>query len=254
MTQEGGWLGKGIRRFLRDAVPEETGPQTRSLLLSGQRGAAEVRLRVLDDRNAPDHPMWTALHSVVGDHLIVLQPHHEGGPWYLKGGQVVELTVDGPQGRFLGTSRTLGPASIDSGSMRPLAGYRLSIPAALTSSERRQTHRVSVAFDLAPVATFFCGPGDRSIDAAVLDLSIGGARMRCHCLASDLFMGLTGDLRVHLPEPVGDVLIPCEVAAMSPDRQNDRCQIGVRFVGDVPGIEPLIRSIELRRAARRRVG
>lgn len=254
MSEHSGWFGKGLRRFLRDGGSTDQTAQTHALLLSGQRGGAEVRLRVLDDRQAPDHSMWTAIHSVAMDHLIVLQPHHHGGPWYLKGGQVVELTIDGPQGRFLGTSRTLGGASIDSGSVRPLAGYRLSIPAALTSSERRQTHRVSVAFDLAPAATFFCGPGDRSIDAAILDLSIGGARLRCHCPVSDLFSGLTGDIRVQLPEPVGDVLIPCEVAAMTPDRHRERCQIGVKFDGDVPGIEALIRSIELRRAARRRVG
>ena len=85
-----------------------------------------------------------------------------------------------------------------------------------------------------------------------MDLSIGGLQLRCMPHPDRLVTGQTVDLELHLPEPVGSMIVPVRLAGIRPGEQESQWRIGVAFTTPVEGMAELVRSIEIRRARRRR--
>ena len=134
-----------------------------------------------------------------------------------------------------------------------MPGWRLAYPPTLTVNERRSAHRVHVGFDLAPRAFIIDGRSSGPIEAQVMDLSIGGLQLRCSTTSDRLAGGQTVDLELHLPDPVGSILVPVKLAAIRSDEQRGYCRLGVSFNGTIDGMAELVRSVEIRRARRRRL-
>jgi c-di-GMP-binding flagellar brake protein YcgR len=166
-------------------------------------------------------------------------------------GDVFEVAVLGRAGRQCGMIKFLGNERVPSGGRMPMTGYRFAYPPTMDHNERRRAHRVSVGFDLAPLARIFDGRTSGPVEAAIMDLSIGGMQLKCDAHPDRFAPGQSIDLDVQLPDPVGRLLVPARVASVRHDESGlDR--IGISFVQAVEGMAQLVRSIEVRRASRRR--
>jgi len=167
-------------------------------------------------------------------------------------GGTFEVAVLTRRGRQCGLTQCLERSAIQTGGTKSMPGWKLAYPPSLTVNERRRAHRVSVGFDLAPKACIIDGRSSGPIEAQVMDLSIGGLQLRCMPHPDRLVTGQTVDLELHLPEPVGSMIVPVRLAGIRPGEQESQWRIGVAFTTPVEGMAELVRSIEIRRARRRR--
>lgn len=185
--------------------------------------------------------------SVDEDSLLVVAPED----FTLRSGEVCEVAVLGRAGRQCGLVQLIGHEPVPSGGRVPMAGLRFSYPPTLDHNERRRAHRVSVAFDLAPRGRIFDGRTSGPVEVSIMDLSIGGMQLRCDAHPDRFASGQTVDLDVQLPDPVGSMLIPARIASVRDDEAGQQ-RLGIAFTQPVEGMAQLVRSIEVRRAGRRR--
>ena len=166
-------------------------------------------------------------------------------------GDVFEVAVLGRAGRQCGMVQFLGHERVPSGGRIPMPGYRFAYPPSMEHNERRRAHRVSVGYDLAPRARVFDGKTSGPVESLIMDLSIGGMQLRCDSHPDRFAAGQSIDLDVELPAPVGRLLVPVRIASMRTD-ESGQDRLGVSFIQPVEGMAQLVRSIEVRRAGRRR--
>ncbi len=166
-------------------------------------------------------------------------------------GEVFEMAVLSRSGRQCGMVELTGHEPVPSGGQVPIPGLRFSYPPTLDHNERRRAHRVSVAFDLAPRGRIFDGRTSGPVEVSIMDLSIGGMQLKCNTHADRFAPGQTIDLDVQLPDPVGSMLIPARIASVRNDDSGQQ-RLGIAFNQAVEGMAQLVRSIEVRRAGRRR--
>ena len=179
--------------------------------------------------------------------FLVLAPEE----FVSKVGDVCEVAVLGRSGRQCGLAELIGHEQVPSGGRVPMPGLRFSYPPALDHNERRRAHRVSVAFDLAPRGRIFDGRTSGPVEVSIMDLSIGGMQLKCATHSDRFATGQSIDLDVQLPDPVGSMLIPARIASGRDDGGGHQ-RLGIAFTQAVEGMAQLVRSIEVRRAGRRR--
>ena len=197
--------------------------------------------------------VWRAgLIAVDADSFTIDTPSDGRDRWQCEVGGTFEVAVLTRRGRQCGLTQCLERTAIQTGGSKSMPGWTLAYPPSLTVNERRRAHRVSVGFDLAPRAGIIDGRSSGPIEAQVMDLSIGGLQLRCAPWPDRLQVGQTVDLELHLPEPVGSMLVPVRLAAIRPSDHESQWRIGVAFTTPVEGMAELVRSIEIRRAQRRR--
>ena len=197
--------------------------------------------------------VWRAgLISVGAESFTIDMPSDGRERWQCEVGGTFEVAVLTRQGRQCGLTQCLERTAIQTGGSKAMPGWTLAYPPTLTVNERRRAHRVPVGFDLAPRAAIIDGRSSGPIEAQVMDLSIGGLQLRCAPWPDRLHAGQTVDLELHLPEPVGSMLVPVRLAGIRPGDQESQWRIGVAFTTPVDGMAELVRSIEIRRARRRR--
>ena len=194
-----------------------------------------------------------AIVSVNPADIVVDTPSDGKDRWQLEQGQTIEVAILSRHGRQCGLAQCTERVTIETGGSKPMTGWKLAYPPSLTVNERRSAHRVPVGFDLAPQAFIIDGRSSGPIESQVMDLSIGGLQLRCAPAADRLAEGQTVDLELHLPDPVGAVLVQVQLASIRPDEQFGHCRLGVSFNGMVEGMAELVRTIEIRRARRRRL-
>ena len=170
---------------------------------------------------------------IVGEHLhltIDAQP----------GFDCCEVSVKGHWERHDGTARR--------------SGIRVSLPTLVEHVQRRQCHRLTVAFDLSPTAQAFLigtagetplGRGD------ILDISEAGMRLRLPT-AHGLVLSQQLRLVTRFPDP-----FPCFVAITEVVFTKDLgggCGeiLGLRFLDPAPDLGRAIHLTEMRRARRQR--
>ena len=181
---------------------------------------------------------------------LVLSRPDEGSR--IRPGESLELVLHGGGGRFRGRVRSLGLGERPSGGQRPLPTLRLSVPARLEGGERRQSHRVSVGFDLAPTATLRDPETGRHWSSDIIDMSVEGMQLRSRPRGPRLSPGDVLWMGADLPSPVGQLDCPVRIMNVRPDHRGDRDLFGVVLLEEVPELAEFIRRAEIRRAARRR--
>ncbi|MCA9290089.1 MAG: PilZ domain-containing protein [Phycisphaerales bacterium] len=206
---------------------------------------------IVTTRDGSDPPYVTTIIRVRKDDFVIAVPH--GGPigTTLYDGQVFTMALSAGRGRHVGTTRVLGRhKSTDGG--RPFIGYAMAIPAALDLRERREFHRISVGFDIAPAATLHVTNSDLGpIEGIIQDLSMGGALIRCAARYPRLAPGMQVCARLSFPDPIGQVLELAEIAHVSPAKQSEQMLVGLRFARPNEKLGTLLRTFDLRRATRR---
>jgi hypothetical protein len=132
---------------------------------------------------------------------IVVQIPRTGGTLPDVGAQV-HMTIDAAPGFECCEVRVLGRWERNEGGARH-GGVRVSIPTVLEHVQRRQCHRLTVAFDLSPTAeAFHIGPeGETQLGRGdILDVSEAGVRLRLR-LRHTLLVGERLRIAATFPEP-----------------------------------------------------
>jgi hypothetical protein len=118
--------------------------------------------------------------------------------------------------------------------------------------QRREHHRLTVAFELSPRALLHLGdPGSPVGHGEILDISESGARMRVRAL-QPIETGSQLELRASFPSSFPSFTTPVEVVHVAHSRDEDCLILGVRFMTAVAALGKAIHQLELRRAQRLR--
>lgn len=197
-------------------------------------------------------PMATNIEQLRADDLVIAQPTLGGYTRPLATGERLEMTFFTPRGRAITATRSLGRIKIPSGGRGMLYGYKLALPEQIALSERREEQRIRIAIDLAPKVELIIAGNDpaRSIKAVGHDLSAGGMLVRTRRGGGALTANQPLVMRLQLPEPVGAVEEPVTVAAINPGPQEGEHLVHLRFSRPIPGLDTLLRLLELRRRKR----
>ena len=139
-----------------------------------------------------------------------------------------------------------------SGGSRPIPTVRLSIPSRLQGGERRQSHRVSVGFDLAPTGQLRDPETGAFWLTDIIDISMEGMQLRSRDDSPGIQPGEILWLETELPSPVGVLDCPVRIVNARKDGRSDRHVLGIVLVEPVRELAEFIRKAEIRRAARLR--
>ena len=239
-----GFLGRWLERI---SPRESVDPLIRSAFEQAHEIEGRITLLLPDPETGETTTFHAMLERLEDASFLVLAPDNLPA----RIGDVFEMAVLSRSGRHCGMIELIDHEQVPSGGHRPIPGLRFSYPPSLDHNERRRAHRVSVAFDLAPRGRIFDGRTSGPVEVAIMDLSIGGMQLKCDAHADRFAAGQSIDLDVQLPDPVGSMLIPARIASIRDDDSGQQ-RLGIAFAQAVEGMAQLVRSIEVRRAGRRR--
>lgn len=133
---------------------------------------------------------------------------------------------------------------------RQRAGFRVSVPQSLTHVQRRITHRVPVAFDLAPLAYLLIPESELpACKSQIIDLSETGMRVRVP-FEQEYELGQQVSVDARFSEIIPSFTTTCEVVRVTPIKARDARVVGLRFVEPMSELSHAIRALDLRRSTR----
>ena len=200
------------------------------------------------DDGTPETLSATLL-SVEKTGLILTRPESTNR---IRSDEPLEIVLQGGGGRFRGRVRCLGFGEEPSGGQRPIPTLRLSVPSRLQGGERRQSHRISVGFDLAPTGQLRDPETGRVWMTDIIDISMEGMQLRSRDDSPAIQPGDILWLETELPSPVGILDRPVRIMNSRRDPRTNRYVLGVVLLESVEGLAEFIRKAEIRRAARLR--
>jgi hypothetical protein len=138
----------------------------------------------------------------------------------------------------------------DERGVRQRSGFRVSIPTSLTHVQRRVTHRVPVAFDLAPSAILTIPESDAPpCKATVMDLSETGMRVRVP-ITQTYEIGQQVEVDARFPDTIPSFKSTCTVVRVAPLKAREVNIVGLRFSEPLSELSGAIRALDLRRGNR----
>ncbi len=191
----------------------------------------------------------TTLLAVERTGLVVTRPESSNR---IRPSESLEIVLQGGGGRFRGRLRCLSLSEQPSGGNRPIPTLRLSLPIRLQGGERRQSHRVSVGFDLAPTGQLRDPETGHSWLTDIIDISMEGMQLRSRDESPGIHPGDILWLETELPSPVGLLDRPVRIMNSRKDDRSDRHVLGVVLIDPVEELAEFIRKAEIRRVARLR--
>ncbi|MSR41097.1 MAG: PilZ domain-containing protein [Phycisphaerales bacterium] len=220
----------------------------RAVLELAARRSASIGISDIDGVAQPT-PLCGFVSEIEDECFVISRPTTGTERKPLAMGEHLHISIGADQGFFHGDTMVLGRFTEINGHTRRY-GYRLSFPKALVHEERRNLHRVPVAFDLAPSAELTRINGGDSVGrGTVLDLSEGGLRVR---LAATVLIR-KGDclrLRAQFPATIEDFDGRVTVAHVAPSRTGTSVDLGLRFLDEQTQLAQQIRALEIRRIQR----
>ena len=216
------------------------------------RAAAERSARVgfgptdADECPKPEHG---SIESIEGDTVLILTPR-SGGKRFVVGEHLV-LCIDASSGFDVGEVTVLGEWSRQAATGHR-GGVRVTLPRMLEHVQRREHHRIPVAFDLSPRVTIEHGEPSVPLGGGeVLDISESGVRIRARLLDA-VEAGATMVVHATFPTPFPSFTAHSEVVHLAPTQDEGRWIVGLKFLDDHPELARAIHQLELRRAQRLR--
>jgi len=221
---------------------------TQAVLRTAAVRSASIGIGSIDGVALPS-PLDGHVEAVDEDALVISRPFEGSIRRELVAGERLHLSIAGDDGFHHGEVEVLGRWTEGQGSTRRY-GYRLSIPRALVHEERRNLHRVPVAFDLAPRAILVRPVSLLEIGhGTVLDLSEGGLCVRIDA-RSAIRPGDAVHVTADFPAVIPPIRAHAEVAHARPARQAPCLDLGLRFTEAQDELGRAIRALELRRVNR----
>jgi hypothetical protein len=190
-----------------------------------------------------------SIEAIEGKTLLIVTPR-SGGMRFVTG-EHLTLCIAAPSGFDIGEVTVLGTWEIQEGGVHR-GGVRLSLPEILEHVQRREHHRLPVAFDLSPRALLHVGdPGSPVGHGEILDISESGARVRVRAL-QPIETGSHLELQASFPSSFPSFTTTIEVVHVAHRRDEERLILGVKFLTALPALGKAIHHLELRRAQRLR--
>lgn len=164
-----------------------------------------------------------------------------------------QIAIATSRGFHRGETRILSRWSepSDAGARRRI-GFLASLPPSLTHVQRRSSHRVPVAFDLAPVAQLHAPLfADPICKAPIIDLSDIGLRVRVPAgIAEQLSCGLQLVITAEFAATIPSFKTTVEVVRVAASKAHDSRVVGLRFLEPMTDLSHAIRALDLRRSTR----
>jgi c-di-GMP-binding flagellar brake protein YcgR len=246
------WLTKIMGAL---AGQSETKSTARQALDSAQRDRIKIALEVISPGSNHSTVYSTTIEQVRDEDLVINQPSVGGLTHPLAFGETLRMSFILNSMHYSAETRCMGRVKIPSGSgSQLLFAYRLAMPETIRSEDRRASPRVSLGDDLAFEAQLYAPTCDGPMLATVLDLSMGGARVRTPMALGKLEPGQEVYLKTMLPEPVGLLDELVQVERIENEQRGVPGQIiGLSFKRRIEGLAELIRTAQLR-VTRRKAG
>lgn len=237
------WLTKMLGSL---GAPAEARLSPRQVLQIAQRGRLKVALELLNSPTAQASVLTTTIQQVREEDIVIGQPTIGGLTHPLAFGEELRLSFFNQDMHHIAQTRCLGRVKIATGGNQTLFAYRLEMPATILSNDRRPHPPVALPLDLSCEAHLYTPSCDGPVLGMMLDISMGGARIRT-CLASDrIQQGLEVYLKAMLPEPVGLLDELVQVVRMEVDENTGEATVGVSFRRRIEGLAELIRFAQSR--------
>jgi c-di-GMP-binding flagellar brake protein YcgR len=231
------WLSKMLGS-LGSAPDVRTSP--RQVLLIAQRGRLKVALEPLNSTTQAT-VLNTSIEQVREDDLVVSQPTIGGLTHPLAFGEELRLSFYNQNTHHIAQTRCLGRVKIPTGGNQTLFAYRLEMPPTIRSEDRRQNPRIDLPLDLTCEAHLYAPGCDGPLLGTMVDISMGGARIRTLMASDKIQQGLEIYLKALLPEPVGLLDEMVRVVRMEIDENTGEATVGVAFGKRIDGLAELIR-------------
>ncbi|MEY5033554.1 MAG: hypothetical protein RL354_2585 [Planctomycetota bacterium] len=219
-----------------------------SILRRAAERSASIGIGSLDGVALPS-PLSGHIESLEADALVISRPFEGACRRELVAGEHLHLSIAADKGFHHGDVEVLGRwVALDSGGRR--YGYRVTVPTVLLHEERRELHRIPVAFDLAPRGLLL-RPGSLSEigEGVVVDVSEGGLCLRCD-LRTLVRPEESVIAKAEFPAVLPPIHTRCDVAHVMEARQPGMCDVGLRFLEPQAQLGQAIRALELRRINR----
>ncbi|MFM1805032.1 MAG: PilZ domain [Planctomycetota bacterium] len=237
---------RSIAALLRPSGSDDD--SVRTVLEDAARRSAPIGIGTVDGVALPS-PLSGHVVELLEDALVISRPFDGSARKELVAGEHLHLSIGARRGFHHGDVEVLGRFVSDEGSARRY-GYRLSIPANLIHEERRELHRVPVAFDLAPTAVLLRPNTLEEIgEGTVQDISEGGMCIRID-LATLLRPGETVIVRAVFPSVLPEIRTRATIAHAMDARQSGFTDLGLRFSEPQDALAQAIRALEIRRINR----
>ncbi len=228
-----------------EEAPESS---VRAILGLAARRCASIGISDIDGVAQPT-PLCGFVSDVREDCFVISRPTAGSERKPLAMGEHLHISIGADRGFYHGDTMVLGRFTDIDGEARRY-GYRLSFPKGLVHEERRNLHRLPVAFDLSPTAELTRLNGGASVGCGtVLDISEGGLRVRLGAKVL-LFKGDCLRLKAQFPATIADLEGRVVVAHVAPSRTGCTVDLGLRFLDAQTRLAQEIRALELRRFQR----
>jgi hypothetical protein len=234
----GEWLSK---MFGRAASKSDTRGPVRQALQTALRARGKIYLE------SPDQGVVAAtlIEQINQDEIVIAQPSIGGLTYPLAFGETLHISFVNNKTHLSGRTKCLGRVKVDAGAGRgrtqTLFAYRLSIPDALQSEERRIAPRTEIMPEIAPEANLYSGTLPAAFIGKLTSISMTGARLHTSQPLSALSLGQEVYLKCQMPEPVGLLDETVEVQRLEPDRRTGLNIVGVQFRRRIDRLETLMR-------------
>lgn len=219
----------------------------RQIIEDAARRSAAVGLGTEESEASPELGHGV-VDTIDGGELVIASP--EGSDGYdLVPGTDLFIAIEAPRGFYRGSCEAVS-RWVGRGENARRKGYRVTMPKSLMLVQRRDSHRVPVAFDLAPRAIVRDLTGNSKIGAGtVLDLSESGMRLRVAPLR-EVFQGETLLVQATFPSEIPSFESLAEVMYIAPSKVPDAMIVGLRFTEARPELGRAIRNLDMKRSVR----
>ena len=239
------WLRNLADLFVREDADVRS---ARKVLCAAAERSAPVGFAPAGAEACPK-PEHGSIESIEGNALLILTPR-SGGARFVKG-EHLTMCIEAPAGFDLGDVEVLGEwTRRDKSGQR--GGVRVTLPRMLEHVQRREHHRIPVAFDLSPRVTLESDePRGPLGGGEILDISESGARIRVRLL-EPVAVGTKMVFHANCPAPFPSFTATAEVVHVVLAKGEERVILGVRFLEEHPELARAIHALERKRAQRLR--
>ena len=143
-------------------------------------------------------------------------------------------------GRVNGEVVCQGRVRMKSSDDGPRHGFRFALPSTLMRVERRHEQRDNISPDTAPEVELTSFDHRTPIYGRLVNISRGGARLRCQNAEQKLQVGQEVYLKMLLPEPVGLVTEVVRVLSLTPCDDEPGLYASVSFHQHIQGLGDLL--------------
>jgi hypothetical protein len=216
----------------------------------GQRGpvrealqaALRERCKVYLEVPAQGVIALTQVEQITADEIVIAVPSIGGMTYPLAFGETLKISFVDQRLNRTGPTKCLGRVKVPAGGGKTLVAYRLALPDALTTEERRAAPRTDLGADLAPEAHLYSGKMPAPIVGLITNISVSGVRLTLPAAPPrSLAIGQELYLKFRMPDPIGVVDEVVEVQRIDFERRTGVHTVGVSFHSRIDRLAGLMR-------------